>query len=67
MFECGDRVVAAGGLAQGAAGGVDGACVQGSGLAGSTMYGFTGPGATQAQADRINVLLGLPARVRGGG
>ena len=36
-----------------------GACVQGSWLAGSTRYRFTGPGAAQAQANRVNVLFGL--------
>ena len=57
--KCRCRVVAGGGLAQGAAGGVGGARVQRSGLAGSTRYGFTEPGAPQPQADRISVLLGL--------
>ena len=57
--ECVDCLVAAGGLAQGATGGVGGVRVQGAGLAGGTGYGFAGLGAPQAQADRINVLLGL--------
>ena len=47
------------GLAQGATGGVGGARVQRAGLASSTGYTFAGPGAPQAQADRINVLLRL--------
>ena len=58
LHKCSDRVVAAGGLAQGTAGGVGGACVQGSRLAG-TRHRFTGPGAAQAQANRINVLFRL--------
>ena len=45
----GDRVVDAGGLTQGAASGVGGARVQGSGLASSTRYGITGPGAQAVQ------------------
>ena len=47
MHKCSDRVVAASGLAQGTAGGVGGACVQGSRLAGSTRHLFTRPSAAQ--------------------
>ena len=36
-----------------------GECVQGSSLTGSTRQRFSGPGAHQSQADRINVLHGL--------
>ena len=52
MDECSDRVVAAGGLAQGA-GGVGGACVQASRLAGSAGHQFTGFGAAKVQAHRV--------------
>ena len=62
VHKCGDRVVAAGGIAQGAASGVGGACVQGSSLAHSTKNRFTGPGAAQAQANRVYVFLGLQHR-----
>ena len=43
----------------GATGGVGGARVQRASLSGSAGYRFAGPGAPQAQADRINVLLRL--------
>ena len=56
VHKCSDRVVAAGGLAHGATGGVGGACVQGSRLAGSTKHRFTGSGAAQEQSYRVNVL-----------
>ena len=59
VHTCSDRVVAAGGLAQGTIGGVGGACVQGSGLTSCTGHGFARPSAAQAPAYRINVLLGL--------
>ena len=59
MNKCCDLVVAARGLAQGAAGGMGGARVQRAGLAGGIRYGFAGPCAPQAQVDRINILLGL--------
>ena len=61
--EGGDRVVAAGGLAQGAAGGVSSARVQGASLAGGAGYGFAGPSALQAQADRV-YRCGQPPRRR---
>ena len=56
VHKCSDRVVTAGGLAHGATGGVGGACVQGSRLAGSTKHRFTGSGAAQEQSYRVNVL-----------
>ena len=59
MHKCGDRAVATCGLAQGATGGVGGACLQRSRLAGGTGHRFTGSGAAQAQARRVNVLFGL--------
>ena len=46
-------------LAQGAAGGVGGACVKGFNMAGSTRHWFKGPGAAQTQANQINVLFRL--------
>ena len=49
----GDRVVTAGGLAQGAAGGVSSARVQ------ELVLAFAGLGALHAQSDRVDVLLGL--------
>ena len=55
--EGGDRVVATSSLVQGAAGGVGGAGIKGADMAGGAGYGFAGR--TQAQADRVDVLLGL--------
>ena len=59
VHKCSDRVVAACGFAQSEAGGVVGARIQGSGLAGSTGHRFTGSGAAQTLANRVGVLLGL--------
>ena len=56
--QCSDRVVAAGGLAQGTTGGGRRLC-PGIGLTGSARHRFTGSGAVQAQACRINALLRL--------
>ena len=54
-----DRVVTARGFAHRAASHVGRARVQGPGLAGSTRHGFARPSAAQAQADRVDILLGL--------
>ena len=59
VHKCGDRVVAARGFAQSAAGGVGSDCVQESRLASGERHRFTGPGAAQALANRVAVLLGL--------
>ena len=60
--EGGDSVVTACGLAQGAAGGVHCTRVQGAGVASGAGDGLGGPGASQAEADRVNVLVGLQGR-----
>ena len=58
VYHRSDRVVSTRGLAHHATRRVSSAGVEGAGLAGSTRHGFTRPSAAQAQADRVDVLLG---------
>ena len=62
MHQRGDCVVPTRGLAHRAAGRVGHACVQGAVLAGCTGYGFAKTTAAEAQADRVDALLGLHHR-----
>ena len=59
VYQRSDRVAASRGLAQRATRRVSRASVEGAVLAGCTRHGFTRPSAAEAQADRVNVLLGL--------
>ena len=59
VYQRGDRVVSARGLAYRATGCVCRACVERPVLAGRARHGFAWPSAAQAQADRVNVLCGL--------
>ena len=60
--EGGDSVVTASGLTQGAAGGVRCPRVQDARVAGGAGDGLGGPGAAQAEADRVDVLVGIQGR-----
>ena len=60
--ERGHGIATARGLAQGAAGGVRRARVQNATVAGGTSDGFRGPSTAQAEADRVNVLIGIQGR-----
>ena len=59
VYQRGDRVVAARGLTNRAAGRLGRARVLESVLVGSTRDRFAWPSAAQAQADRVGILLGL--------
>ena len=62
MQEGGDSVVTACGLTQGAAGGMRCAHVQNAGVARGASDGLGKPSTAQAEADRVDVLVGFQSR-----